>query len=170
VHVGGVLGEIAASLEQAGNGRFPDRPSLVVGQQSLHNRSRAPGDGHTLYVYARVPQRPGLSENEMAARVEERIEQFAPGFRRLVLARAVRAPAAIEAENPSLWGGDLASGSCELDRQLIFRPAPELCRCRTPVRGLHVAGARVHPGPGVHGVSAAAAADSLLADVLWRRI
>jgi len=165
VHVGGQLGEIAASLEQASAGRFPDQPALVVGQQSLHDRSRVPaGEGQTLYVYARVPQQPGLTDDEMAARIEARIERFAPGFRALVLARAVRSPAKIEAENRSLRGGDLASGSCELDQQLLFRPAPALCRGRTPVRGLYVAGAWVHPGPGVHGVSGWAAAGALLAD------
>jgi phytoene dehydrogenase-like protein len=170
VHIGGPLDELVASLEQAGAGRFPNRPALVVGQHSLHDPTRAPDGQHTLYVYARVPQQPRLGDDEMAERIEKRIEQFAPGFRRLVLARAFRAPAAIEAENPSLRGGDLASGSCELDQQLVFRPAPELCRCRTPLRGLYVAGGWVHPGPGVHGVSGRAAADALHSDVRRRRI
>jgi phytoene dehydrogenase-like protein len=170
VHVGGPLGEIAASLEQASAGRFPDQPALVVGQQSLHDRTRVPaGVGQTLYVYARVPQHPGLADDDMAERIEARIERFAPGFRELVLARAVRSPARIEAENLSLRGGDLASGSCELDQQFVFRPAPALCRGRTPVRGLYVAGAWVHPGPGVHGVSGWAAAGALLANAHRRR-
>jgi phytoene dehydrogenase-like protein len=169
VHLGGALAEIASSLHQAADGRFPDRPALVVGQHSVHDPSRVPPGGHTLYVYARVPQRPGISDQEMAERIEARIEQFAPGFGALVQARSVRSPTAIEAENPSLRGGDLASGSCELDQQFVFRPAPELCRGRTPVRGLYVAGAWVHPGPGVHGVSGQAAADALIADQRWRR-
>lgn len=168
VHVGGPLQDIIASVEQAGAGRFPERPALVVGQQSLHDHSRAPEGRHTLYVYARIPQHPGPSDDEMARRAEERIEAFAPGFRALILARTVRGPSTIAAENPSLRHGDLASGSCELDQQLIFRPAPELCRGRTPLRGLYVAGAWVHPGPGVHGVSGRAAADALLADLRWR--
>lgn len=169
VHVGGPLGEIVTSLEQAADGRFPDRPALVVGQQSLHDPSRAPGSQHTLYVYARVPQRLPDGDEAAVERIEERIEQFAPGFLELVLARSVRSPAALEAENPSLRGGDLASGSCELDQQFVFRPSPELCRGRTPLRGLYVAGGWVHPGPGVHGVSGQAAADALLTDERWRR-
>jgi phytoene dehydrogenase-like protein len=40
------------------------------------------------------------------------------------------------------------------------------------VRGLYVAGASTHPGPGVHGVSGRGAADALLADLsplrFWR--
>jgi phytoene dehydrogenase-like protein len=165
VHVGGPLAEIIASLEQASAGRMPDRPALVVGQQSLHDASRAPQGRHTLYVYARVPQRIDLVKDEIAAPVERQLERFAPGFRDLVLARSVRTPATIEAENPSMRGGDLASGSCEPDQQLVFRPALSLCRGRSPLPGLYVAGAWVHPGPGVHGISGRAAADALVADL-----
>jgi phytoene dehydrogenase-like protein len=160
VHVGGALDEVVASLEQALAGRMPDRPALVVGQQSVHDRGRAPAGQHTLYVYSRVPS--SLRADEGVAAVEQQLERFAPGFRQLVLARSVRAPAQIEAENESMVRGDLASGSCKPDQQLIFRPAPALCRGRTPIDGLCVAGAWVHPGPGVHGVSGHAAADALL--------
>lgn len=170
VHVGGSLSQLTGSLVQAGLGEFPTRPALVVGQHTLHDPSRAPDGQHTLYAYARVPQRPGLTEEEMAQRVELQIERFAPGFTRLIRGRSIRSPAALEAANPSLCGGDLASGSCELDQQLIFRPAPALCRGRTPLPGLYVAGAWVHPGAGVHGVSGAAAARALLADTRRRRV
>jgi phytoene dehydrogenase-like protein len=105
----------------------------------------------------------------MALRVEAQIERFAPGFGELIEARSLRPPSALESDNPSMAGGDLASGSCELDQQLVFRPDPRLCRGRTPVRGLYVAGAWVHPGPGVHGVSGRVAADTLLRDARRRR-
>jgi phytoene dehydrogenase-like protein len=69
-------------------------------------------------------------------------------------------------------GGDLAGGSFELEQQLVFRPAPELFRGRTPLPGLYLAGSSVHPGSGVDGVSGHAAARSLLADAsplrFWR--
>jgi phytoene dehydrogenase-like protein len=165
VHVGGPLEEIAASLEQALVHRLPERPSLVVGQQSLHDDSRAPPGAHTLYVYTRVPQRLQLDDDGVAAPVERQLERFAPGFRELVLGRSVRSPERIEAENASMRGGDLASGSCEPDQQLVFRPAPALCRGRTPLPGLYVAGAWVHPGPGVNGVSGRGAAQALVADL-----
>ncbi len=165
VHLGGPLEEITASLEQALAGRLPERPALVVGQQSLHDRTRVPGSGETLYVYARVPSRLELGADELAAPIERQLERFAPGFRELVLARSVRGSQQIEADNSSMRFGDLASGSCEPDQQLVFRPAPELCRGRSPLAGLYVAGAWVHPGPGVNGVSGAAAARALLADL-----
>jgi phytoene dehydrogenase-like protein len=81
-----------------------------------------------------------------------------------VLARSIRPPWRTEQENPSLVGGDLAGGAYELDQLLVFRPLPELCRHRTPVRGLYVAGSSVHPGAAVHGMSGRGAARALLAD------
>jgi phytoene dehydrogenase-like protein len=109
----------------------------------------------------------------VAARIEAQLERFAPGFSSLVLARADRPPWRTEQENPSLVGGDLGGGSYELDQQLLFRPAPELCRYRSPLRGLYVAGASTHPGGAVHGMSGRGAARALLADRRlrpWRRL
>jgi phytoene dehydrogenase-like protein len=166
VHVGGPLAEITASLEQAKAGVFPGQPALVVGQQSLHDSTRAPAGRHTLYVYARVPQHTAA---DTADRVDAQIERYAPGFRSTVLARRVRTPADIERDNPSLVGGDLAAGSFEADQQLIFRPDPRLCRYRTPLSGLYVAGAWVHPGAGVHGMPGWNAARMILEDRRLRR-
>ena len=168
VHVAGGLTELSAAAEAGALGAVPERPALVVGQQSLYDATRAPDGQHTLYVYAHVPSRSGLGDEEVAARMEAQLERFAPGFGDRVLARAVRSPAATEAENPSMVGGDLGGGTMELDQQLIFRPAPELSRYRTPVRGLYVAGASTHPGGAVHGMSGRAAARALLHD-RWRR-
>ena len=164
VHVCGTLDELFHAAFEAGGGKVPETPAMVVGQHTVHDASRAPEGKHTLYAYAHVPQRPDLPDEQIADRLEERIERFAPGFMKLVRARSLRSPADLERHNPSLVGGDLAGGSMEIDQQAIFRPAPEMARCRTPLRGLYVGGASVHPGPGVHGVPGAGAADALLAD------
>jgi phytoene dehydrogenase-like protein len=172
VHVGGGLDDLFRSAQEAGRGTVPGKPAMVVGQHSLHDATRAPPGRHTLYVYARVPQVPDRSDEEVAGLMEQRIEDFAPGFRRLVLARSARSPQRLEQENPALVGGDLAAGSMELDQQLVFRPAPELLRYRTPLRGLYVAGGWTHPGPGVQGVSGDGAARALVGDLsplrFWR--
>jgi phytoene dehydrogenase-like protein len=170
VHVGGSLAEVTAAQEQARAERMPARPMLVVGQHTLGDPSRAPSGRHTLYAYARVPSRPGLGEAQLVERVDARIEEFAPGFRDVVLARAVRTPERIERDNPSLVGGDLAAGSLDLDQQLVLRPTLRLARHRTPIPGLYVAGAATYPGPGVHGVSGRAAADAVLTDLRRARV
>jgi phytoene dehydrogenase-like protein len=164
VHVGGELRELAAAAEAGGRGEVPERPALVVGQHTLYDPSRAPAGNHTLYCYAHVPARYDCPDEEIAGRVEAQLERFAPGFSDIVLARAMRNPRQTEAENPSLVGGDLGGGSYDLDQQLLFRPAPELCRYRTPLRGLYVAGASVHPGGSVQGMGGRSAARALLAD------
>jgi phytoene dehydrogenase-like protein len=173
VHLGGPLAEQIDGVRTAGLGRVPERPSLVVGQHSLQDPSRAPAGRHTLYAYTHVPARRAESDEDVVDLMEERIESFAPGFRRLVLGRSVRPPERLERENPSLVGGDLGGGSAEVDQQLVFRPAPELSCYRTPLHGLYVASASVHPGPGVHGVCGAGAARAVRADSSglrpWRR-
>jgi phytoene dehydrogenase-like protein len=164
VHVAGALDELSAAAQAAHRGQVPQRPALVVGQQSLLDPSRAPQGKHTLYVYAHVPSRYEESDEQVAELVQDQLERFAPGFASLVLARSMRSPAQAERENPSLVGGDIGGGSYELDQQLVFRPSPQLSRYRTPLRGLYVAGASTHPGGGVHGMSGRGAAHALLRD------
>jgi phytoene dehydrogenase-like protein len=164
VHVAGTLAELAAAADAGQRGEVPARPALVVGQQSVHDRTRAPAGRHTLYVYAHVPARYEEGDEAVADRIEAQLERFAPGFSDVVMHRTARPPWRTERENPSLVGGDLAGGTMELDQQLVFRPAPQLCRYRTPLRGLYVAGASVHPGAAVHGMSGRGAARALLRD------
>jgi phytoene dehydrogenase-like protein len=169
VHVAGELEELTRAADDARRGEVPQRPALVVGQQSLHDATRAPAGRHTLYVYGHVPARYALEDEAVAERIEAQLERFAPGFSTLVLDRSTRSPEQTERENPSLVGGDLAGGSYEIDQQLIFRPAPQLARYRSPLRGLYVAGASTHPGGAVHGMSGRGAARALLRDRRLRR-
>ena len=169
VHVAGELEELTRPADEARRGEVPEHPALVVGQQSLHDATRVPAGQHTLYVYSHVPSHYSLEDSAVAERIEAQLERFAPGFSSLVLARSTRSPEQTEHENPSLIGGDLAGGSYEIDQQLIFRPAPQLSRYRSPLRGLYVAGASTHPGGAVHGMSGRGAAHALLRDRRLRR-
>lgn len=164
VHVGGSVEELTAAADAGMRGEVPERPALVVGQQSLLDPTRAPAGSHTLYAYAHVPSSYSLPDEQVADRLQAQLERFAPGFSERVLYRAIRSPQQTERENPSLVGGDLAGGSYELDQQLIFRPSPMLSRYRTPIGGLYVAGASTHPGGAVHGVSGRGAARACLRD------
>jgi hypothetical protein len=147
VHVADTLASVFRAPQQAGAGHVPDEPVMVVGQHSLHDPTRAPAGRHTLYAYTHVPQRPDIPDDAIADRMERRIEAFAPGFQELIRGRTCRSPAGLEADNASLVGGDILGGSLELDQQLVFRPAPELFRGRTPLPGLYIAGASVQPSP-----------------------
>lgn len=169
VHVGGTLDALTRAANDANRGEVPERPALVVGQQSLFDPRRAPAGKHTLYVYGHVPSHHDESDAVVIERVEAQLERFAPGFSALVQRRLERSPAATERENPSMVDGDLAGGSYEPDQQLIFRPDPRLCRYGTPLRGFYMAGASTHPGGAVHGMSGRGAARALLRDRRLRR-
>jgi phytoene dehydrogenase-like protein len=150
VHVGGRVDAFARSFRDAYDGRFPRAPVIVAGQQTLFDSSRAPEGKHALYTYVRSPLALDIPADDAADRIEEQIERFAPGFRGLVLARAVRSPADLEAHDPSMVGGDFGGGDYHLDQQVFLRPHPRMFRTRTPIPGLYMASASAHPGGGVH--------------------
>jgi phytoene dehydrogenase-like protein len=168
VHAGDSLADLTAFTAEVRAGRLPSNPYLVVGQQSIADASRAPAGGQTLWAYSRVPSHPegGWQKHReaFADRVEARLEGLAPGFRSLVLGRAIFAPPDLEALDENLVGGDLGGGSARLPQLLFFRPAFPYFRHRTPVRGLYLASASCHPGAGVHGACGFNAARRALRD------
>jgi phytoene dehydrogenase-like protein len=155
IHAGDSLADLTAFTRQVRAGQLPDRPYLVIGQQSLIDPGRAPPGGHTLWAYTHVPSAVeggwDRHKDAFAERIESRLEKLAPGFRSLIRGRFLATPADLEAMDENLVGGDLGGGSARFDQQLIFRPAFPYFRYRTPIRGLYLASASTHPGPGVHG-------------------
>jgi phytoene dehydrogenase-like protein len=168
VHAGDNLDDLARFTREVRAGALPSHPYLVIGQQSLADPTRAPAGRHTLWAYSRVPSRLeggwAAAREAFADRIEERIEGLAPGFRQRILARAIAAPADLEAMNENLIGGDLAGGSADIRHQLVFRPVFPWFRYRTPIAGLYLGSSYAHPGAGVHGACGANAALAALAD------
>lgn len=158
VHLGGTLEEISFAERAVARGEPAERPFVLVGQTTPFDPSRAPPEKHVAWAYAHVPH--GFSGSAKEA-LEDQIERFAPGFRDVVLARSVRGPTALEAENPNFVGGDLGSGANDL-AQILFRPIVSLDPWRTPARGLWLCSASTPPGGGVHGMCGWNAARSVL--------
>src|SRR5262249_47690002 len=135
---------------------------------SLIDPGRAPPGGQTLWAYSHVPSvlEGGWARHKdaFADRIERRLEELAPGFRRLIRGRFIATPADLEAMDENLVGGDLGGGSACFDQQLIFRPAFPYFRYRTPIRGLYLASASTPPGAGVHGACGFNAARAALRD------
>lgn len=168
VHAGDSLDDLAHFTRQVRSGQAPSHPYLVIGQQSLADPTRAPEGRHTLWAYSRVPSTVeggwAAAREAFADRVEGRIEELAPGFRKRILARAISAPPDLEAMDANLVGGDLGGGSADIRHQLFFRPMFPYFRYRTPVRGLYLASSYAHPGAGVHGACGRNAALAALDD------
>jgi phytoene dehydrogenase-like protein len=100
----------------------------------------------------------------MTARIEGQVERFAPGFRARILARSALGPAAMEASNANLVGGDIGGGASDL-RQLFLRPTRSLNPYATPVKGLYLCSASTPPGAGVHGLCGYHAARAALREM-----
>jgi phytoene dehydrogenase-like protein len=158
VHVGGSMDEIRAAEAEVSRGGHPERPFVLVVQQSRVDSSRAPDGQHTGWAYCHVP---GGSTFDMTARIEAQVERFAPGFREAILARSVRLPADLEADNPNDVGGDINGGIEDL-RQLFTRPVARLDPYSTPTRGIYLCSSSTPPGGGVHGMCGVWAARSAL--------
>jgi phytoene dehydrogenase-like protein len=158
VHLGGSLEEIASGELAVANGSHPERPYVLVAQQSIVDSTRAPAGQHALWAYCHVPNG---SDFDMTARIDAQIERFAPGFSDLILARATRGPAQLEAENPNYIGGDINGGLASL-RQTFARPVAGLVPYATPNPRIFLCSASTPPGGGVHGMCGYHAARAVL--------
>jgi phytoene dehydrogenase-like protein len=158
VHLGGTFEEVAAAEAEMVRGGHPERPFVLVAQQSLFDPSRAPPGKHTLWAYCHVPNG---STVDMTSRIEAQIERFAPGFRDLILAQTATGPADLEARNANCAGGDI-SGGAYTGLQFLLRPFPRIDPYATPAKELYLCSSSTPPGSGVHGMCGFHAARSAL--------
>lgn len=164
VHVGGTLEEISESERTVARGGHPEKPFVIVAQQSLFDPTRAPSGQHTAWAYCHVPNGSGF---DMSDRVEAQIERFAPGFRDRVLARTVTRPPDLERRNANLVGGDINGGAQDLT-QLFMRPVARLVPYSTPLPDTYICSSSSPPGGGVHGMCGHLAARLALRRVFGR--
>jgi phytoene dehydrogenase-like protein len=162
VHLGGTLEEIALSEYAATHGEIAPHPFVLVAQPSLFDPTRSPDGKHVAWVYCHVPNG---STVDMTSRIEAQLERFAPGFRDCVIARCVSAPAALEAMDANLVGGDINGGELSL-RQFFFRPASG--NYSTGTSNLYLCSSSTPPGGGVHGMCGYHAAHAALRHSAFR--
>ncbi|MDP9272130.1 MAG: NAD(P)/FAD-dependent oxidoreductase, partial [Chloroflexota bacterium] len=158
VHLGGTLEEIAAGEDAVAAGRVPDRPFVLLAQQSLFDPSRAPAGRHTAWAYCHVPNG---STVDMSKRIIDQIERFAPDVRDRIIGQHAMGPADLEAYNANYVGGDINGGRQDLG-QLFTRPAIRVDPYATPDSGIFLCSSSTPPGGGVHGMCGYHAARSAL--------
>lgn len=171
VHIAEDTDALTVVASELARGLLPERPFLLLGQQSMTDPARQPAGCETAWAYTHVPRTVrGDSAGQLGsdwsdddvegfvARMEDEVEALAPGFRKLIRGRHVLTPEGFEAENPNLSAGAINGGTAQLHQQLIFRPVPGLGRASTPIAGLYLASSSAHPGGGLHGAPGANAA------------
>jgi phytoene dehydrogenase-like protein len=148
IHLGGTLEEISAAEKQVWLGKHPEKPFVLLAQQSIFDACRAPDQQHTAWAYCHVPHN---SNQDVSECITNQIERFAPGFRDLILAKNVYTAVEIQTFNPNYVGGDI-NGGVQDWRQLYSRPVPSLTPYRMPLKGFYICSSSTPPGGGVHGM------------------
>jgi phytoene dehydrogenase-like protein len=181
VHIADSFEELVITFTRVSAGSIPDRPFLLMGQMTTTDPTRSPDGTESMWIYTHVPQHvlddaggnltgswDADEAERFADRMQDRVEQRAPGFSQRIIARRILTPLDLERRDASLVGGSLNGGTAALDQQLIFRPIPGLGRAATPIRGLYLASASAHPGGAVHGACGMNAARAALAHARLR--
>ena len=166
VHLGNTMEEIAVGEKAINRGQHPDRPFVLLAQQSLFDDTRAPAGKHTAWAYCHVPNG---SAKDMTAAIEGQIERFAPGFRDRILAKHVMNTADLETFSANYVGGDINGGRQDLS-QIFTRPALRWSPYKTSAKGLYICSSSTPPGGGVHGMCGYHAAQQALRDVFSDRV
>lgn len=158
VHLGGTFEEISDAEKMTAEGNHPEKPYVLIAQQSLGDNSRAPSDKHTCWAYCHVPNG---SVKDMSEPILNQIERFAPGFRDCIIDSHVMNTKAVENYNPNYIGGDINGGRQDIT-QLFTRPAGLFDPYHIPDSNLYIASSSTPPGGGVHGMCGYHAAESAL--------
>jgi phytoene dehydrogenase-like protein len=188
VHVTTGLDGVSRGVNEAERGLLPARSTIAVGQPCALDPSRAPDGRWILWLQLQeTPRAPvkgdaageidvgdgswteelrELYADRIVGRLGEAIENLASA----TIARSVLSPVDLEALNVNLVGGDIYSGSCALDQNLLWRPLAQAPGHRTPVDGLWHIGASTHPGPGLGGGSGYLVAKELTRPPVHRRL
>jgi phytoene dehydrogenase-like protein len=166
VHLGNTFEEIARSEQLASEGKHPDKPFVLLAQQSLFDPSRAPEGKQTAWAYCHVPN---SSEVDMTEQIEKQVERFAPGFRDLILGKHIMNAVQVEEYNPNYVGGDINGGIIDIG-QLFNRPALRISPYKTSAKGIYICSASTPPGGGAHGMCGYHAAKRALKDVFNKNV
>ncbi|MGH3037416.1 MAG: phytoene desaturase family protein [Gaiellaceae bacterium] len=186
VHVTPGLDGVSRAVNEADRGLLPAEATIVCGQPVTIDSSRAPEGASILWIQLQeLPTRvKGDAAGELevgdgawtedlreryADRIQARLARQIENLDSALRKRVVLSPADLEAANVIFVGGDIYSGSCALDQNLVWRPRPELPGHATPVDGLYQIGASTHPGPGLGAGSGTLVAKHLLKPALPKR-
>ncbi|MEX0756303.1 MAG: NAD(P)/FAD-dependent oxidoreductase [Actinomycetota bacterium] len=104
----------------------------------------------------------------LGRRVVQKIAHYAPNVPNAIQAMQVVTPLDLE-RTYGLTEGNIFHGDLNIEQLFFMRPVPGYADYRTPVDGLYLCGAGVHPGGGVTGAPGYAASHKVLRDLKKRR-
>jgi phytoene dehydrogenase-like protein len=163
------IDEMELAYDDAKYGRFSSKPYIDMIIPTLVDPSMAPPGKHVISCfvqyapYTLAPELGGWDDQREAFgdAVVDRIAEFAPNIRDIILHRQVMTPLDIE-RTTGLSEGNIFQGELSLEQLFFNRPVPGHARFRTPVRDLWLCGSSTHPGGGIMGANGRIAALEVL--------
>ena len=151
-------------------GAPPTEPAVLAMTFSAFDDSIAPTGKHNVTVWGQWhpyelsngERWDDIAERE-ATKLVEAVDRVAPGFAVGVEHMHIQTPLDIEREL-GMRRGNVMHLEMGLDQMFAWRPSPELSDYRTPVKGLYLTGASMHPGGGVFGASGRSTARVVVGD------
>ncbi len=170
IHISPTMEYIERAYDDAKYGHPSQHPIIEATIPSVLDDTLAPPGKYVMSMFTQYfPYKlaPGLSleveKEKYADRCFELMNQYAPNFKRSVVARQVLSPVDLE-QRFGLTGGNIMQGVMSLSSLSFMRPVPGYADYRTPVRNLYMCGAATHPGGGVMGACGYNAAREILRD------
>ncbi len=167
IHIAPDMDYLERAYDDSKYGRPSARPILECTLPSAVDPTVAPPGKHLMSMfvqYAPYHLREGNWDDvreSFADRCFDLLNEYAPNFKRSVLARQVLAPPDIE-RIFGLTGGNIFQGAMTPGQLFSLRPVLGWAGYRTPIRGLYLCGAAAHPGGGVIGAAGRNAAREIL--------
>ncbi len=174
MHVSDSMEYLERGYDDWKNGMWSQEPYIDMMIPSLIDPTMAPPGKHYMSVFVQyVP--PRLADGDwtdekrdaFGQTVIDKIAEYSPNFKDLILHAEVRTPRELEAE-VGLTEGNIFQGELTMDQLMFNRPVPGYAQYRSPVKGLYMCGSSTHPGGGVMGAPGANAAREILRDLKHR--
>ena len=167
MHICPSIDYVERAWDDAKYGRPSQSPLLELTIPTMYDPSLAPPGKHIMGIFLQYAPYTLRDANwdalrePFAYRVFDLIEEYAPGFRSLVIDKQVLTPLDLE-RRFGLTGGNIFHGEMSLDQMFVLRPVAGCARYKTPIRGLYLCGSGTHPGGGVMGAPGYNAAREIL--------
>jgi phytoene dehydrogenase-like protein len=163
------MDDMERAYDDAKYGHWSRKPYIDMIIPTLVDPAMAPAGKHVISCFVQyapyklAPELGTWDDNRDAFgdAVIDRIAEFAPDIRDIIVGRQVLTPLDIE-RMTGLTEGNIFQGELTLEQLFFNRPVPGYARFRTPVRDLWLCGSSTHPGGGIMGANGRLAALEVL--------
>ena len=174
MHIAPDIDYLERAYDDAKHGWYSKRPFITPVVPTMVDTTLAPEGKHVVNLFgghAPYTLKGGgwaSEKDNFKKTVLDTVEEWAPGFRADIIEAQLLVAPDIE-EIVSLPQGHIFHGELSPDQLFFQRPVSGYADYRTPLQGLYICGASMHPGGGVSGIPGYNAGREIMKDLKRRR-